>query len=126
MKTLPSSSYRLLLINNRRCFFNLPDDFSSIDRFEFNFNGCLTFNLGFHVFAVEWDEGSITWLVDSYAYQTVTPADLPRGATWVYDHPFFVILNVAVGGNWVGAPDESTVFPQAMLVDHVRVYGPLR
>jgi beta-glucanase (GH16 family) len=83
------------------------------------------FNLGFHVFAVEWSEDAITWMVDGLAFLTVTPADLPRGATWVYDHPFFVILNVAVGGRWPGAPDDSTVFPQTMLVDYVRVYGEL-
>jgi beta-glucanase (GH16 family) len=83
------------------------------------------FQLGFHVFAVEWAGDAITWLVDGYAYQTVTPADLPPGAHWVFDHPFFILLNVAVGGHWVGAPDASTEFPQAMLVDWVRVYGPL-
>ncbi len=83
------------------------------------------FNLGFHVFALEWDEDSITWLVDGYAYFTVTPADLPPGASWVFDHPFFILLNVAVGGYWVGPPNASTVFPQTMLVDWVRVYGTL-
>ena len=83
------------------------------------------FNLGFHEFVLEWDENSITWLVDGYKFQTVTPADLPSGATWVYDHPFFIILNVAVGGGWVGPPDQNTVFPQTMLVDYIRVYGDL-
>jgi beta-glucanase (GH16 family) len=83
------------------------------------------FNLGFHVFAVEWSEDSITWLVDGYAYHTVTPNDLPPGATWVYGRPFFILLNVAVGGRWPGSPDETTVFPQTMLVDYVRVYGVL-
>ena len=83
------------------------------------------FHLGFHEFAVEWTEDSITWLVDGFVYHTVTPADLPPGTTWVYDHPFFILLNVAVGGGWPGAPDETTVFPQTMLVDHVRVYGTL-
>jgi len=83
------------------------------------------FNLGFHTFAVEWDQESITWFVDGYDYQTVTPDDLPDGATWVYDQPFFMILNLAVGGRWPGSPDESTVFPQVMLVDYVRVYGVL-
>ena len=52
-----------------------------------------------------------------------TPADLRPGARWVFDHPFFIILNVAVGGSFVGAPDASTQFPQTMLVDWVRVYG---
>ncbi len=83
------------------------------------------FHLGFHEFVVDWDEDSITWSVDGYAYHTVTPADLPPGATWVYNNPFFIILNVAVGGRWPGPPDETTVFPQTMLVDYVRVYGVL-
>jgi len=82
------------------------------------------FNLGFHEFALEWSEASIVWYVDGFAYHSATPADLPRGATWVYNHPFFILLNVAVGGRWPGSPDETTVFPQTMLVDYVRVYGP--
>ncbi len=84
------------------------------------------YDLGFHNYAIEWDEGSITWFVDGYAYLTVGRADLPAGAAWVFDRPFFILLNVAVGGNWVGPPDDSTVFPQAMLVDWVRVHGELR
>ena len=83
------------------------------------------FHLGFHEFAVEWNETSIAWFVDGYNFHTVTPADLPQGATWVYDHPFFILLNLAVGGRWPGSPDETTVFPQTMLVDYVRVYGTL-
>jgi beta-glucanase (GH16 family) len=55
-------------------------------------------------------------------YKTRTPADLPAGTLWVFDHPFFIILNVAVGGGWPGNPDATTVFPQQMLVDYVRVY----
>jgi len=77
----------------------------------------------FHVFAVEWDTDRITWLVDGIAYKKVTPEDLPPDARWVFDHSFFVILNVAVGGNFVGPPDASTSFPQTMTVDYVRVYG---
>jgi beta-glucanase (GH16 family) len=84
-----------------------------------------SYDLGFHNFAIEWSGASITWLVDGYAYQTVTPADLPAGTRWVFDHPFFILLNMAVGGRWVGAPDGTTVFPQTMLVDWVRVYGEL-
>ncbi len=74
----------------------------------------------FHVFAVEWDPGAIRWYVDDTLYKTVTPNDLP--GPWVYDHPFFIILNVAVGGSWPGNPDTTTVFPQTMRVDYVRVY----
>jgi len=80
------------------------------------------FNDDFHVFGVEWSQSRITWLVDGVPYRTITPASLPRGGTWVFDHPFYVILNVAVGGNFVGPPDDSTIFPQTMLIDWVRVY----
>jgi beta-glucanase (GH16 family) len=52
----------------------------------------------------------------------MTPADLPRGTKWVFDHPFFLLLNVAVGGGWPGDPDASTMFPQQMVVDYVRAY----
>jgi len=81
------------------------------------------FNEGFHVFAVDWTPGSITWSVDGVAFMTRNVGDVPAGGEWVFDHPFFIILNVAVGGSYVGDPDASTVFPQTMLVDYVRVYG---
>jgi len=80
------------------------------------------FSDSYHVYAVEWDPNQIRWYVDGNLYQTRTPADLPAGTTWVFDHPFFLILNVAVGGSWPGNPDASTVFPQRMYVDYVRVY----
>lgn len=76
----------------------------------------------FHIFAVEWQPHEVRFYVDGDLYQTVTPSSLPAGQTWVFDHPFFIILNVAVGGGWPGSPDSSTVFPQTMLVDYVRVY----
>jgi beta-glucanase (GH16 family) len=76
----------------------------------------------FHVFAVEWEPNVIRFYCDGVLYKTRTPADLPAGTTWVYDHPFFIILNVAVGGSWPGNPDATTVWPQTMLVDYVRVY----
>ena len=81
------------------------------------------FHLGFHVFAVEWDETGITWEVDGHAYHRVEPADLPAGAEWVYDRPFFILLNVAVGGRWAGPPGDATTYPQTMLVYWVRVYA---
>jgi beta-glucanase (GH16 family) len=81
------------------------------------------FDTDFHVFAVEWEPERITWLVDGVAYKSVTPADLPAGTRWVFEHPFFVILNVAVGGNYVGGPSPTTSFPQAITVDYVRVYA---
>lgn len=79
------------------------------------------FDAAFHTFAVEWDFNHITWLVDDVPYGTVTPANIPARGRWVFDHPFFIILNLAVGGNFVGPVDPSTTFPQTMLVDWVRV-----
>ena len=76
----------------------------------------------FHVYAVEWEAKAIRFYVDDHLYATRTPADLPQGTKWVYDHPFFMLLNVAVGGGWPGNPDATSVFPQTMLVDYVRVY----
>ncbi len=79
-------------------------------------------NEEYHVFSIAWSPNKITWMIDEIPYLTVTSADIPAGAQWVFDHPFFIILNVAVGGNFVGDPDETTEFPQTMLVDWVRVY----
>ena len=78
----------------------------------------------FHVFAVEWSPDSIAFFVDQTMYVKRTRADLRPGWKWVFDKPFFLILNLAVGGDWPGAPDSSTRFPQEMLVDYVRVYEP--
>ena len=76
---------------------------------------------GFHVFAIEWEPEVIRWYVDDKLYSTKTPADT-AGNPWVFAHPFFIILNVAVGGGWPGNPDTTTTFPQNMVVDYVRVY----
>lgn len=76
----------------------------------------------YHTFAVEWEPNVIRFYVDGLLYKTRTPADLPAGKEWVFNHPFFLILNVAVGGAWPGNPDATTVFPQQMLVDYIRVY----
>jgi len=75
----------------------------------------------YHVFSVEWSQQNVQFFVDGQLYETVTPASLPQGTTWVYNHSFFLLLNVAVGGSWPGNPDATTVFPQKMLVDYVRV-----
>jgi beta-glucanase (GH16 family) len=77
---------------------------------------------GYHLFAVEWDPAEIRWYVDDHLYETRKPSDLPGGARWVFDHDFFIILNAAVGGSWPGNPDSTSVFPQQMRVDYVRVY----
>lgn len=74
----------------------------------------------FHVYAIEWEPNQIRWYFDDQCYFTIGPDDIL--GKWVFDHPFFILLNVAVGGSWPGYPDETTVFPQKMLVDYVRVY----
>jgi len=84
--------------------------------------GALAFADDFHVYAVEWEPKAIRFYVDGHLYATRTPAELPKGTKWVYNHPFFLLLNVAVGGSWPGNPDGTSVFPQTMLVDYVRVY----
>ena len=81
------------------------------------------FDENFHVFGVTWDPGRIAWHVDGEIYGVATPGSLPNGAEWVFNHPFFIIMNVAVGGNFVGDVGPNTEFPQAMLVDWVRVYA---
>ncbi|MER5521517.1 family 16 glycosylhydrolase [Streptomyces sp. NPDC002763] len=74
----------------------------------------------FHTFAVDWAPNSITWSVDGIAYQTRTPADV-GGNTWAFNKPFFLILNLAVGGYWPGDPNSSTAFPAQLVVDSVSV-----
>jgi len=74
----------------------------------------------FHVYALEWEPGEVRWYRDGILYHSARP-DLVKG-DWVFEHPFFVILNLAVGGAWPGNPDAATVYPQQMLVDYVRVY----
>ncbi len=78
------------------------------------------FDDDFHEFSIEWSDARIDFFVDNTLYHTVRRGDV-RGE-WVFDHPFYIILNVAVGGTFVGAPDAQTRFPQTMLVDWVRVY----
>ena len=78
------------------------------------------FSDDFHVFAIEWETNTIRWFVDGNLYSTKTPADI-QGNTWVFDHPFFIILNLAVGGDWPGNPDATTVFPQKFLIDYIHV-----
>ena len=81
------------------------------------------FSDNFHVFAVEWEPRQIRFYVDGQFYAARAPSDVPSGGAWVFDHPFFLLLNMAVGGDLPGRPDNSTVFPQRMLMDYVRVYS---
>jgi beta-glucanase (GH16 family) len=76
----------------------------------------------FHTYAIEWGPGEIVWEFDGQRYHEAVPADVAPNE-WVFDKPFFLLLNVAVGGNFGGPVAADTVFPQQMLVDHVRVWG---
>jgi beta-glucanase (GH16 family) len=80
-------------------------------------------NEGYHTFTVDWEPNLITWYVDGVQYHQVTPDDLP--GPWVFDKPYFLLLNFAIGGNFGGAVSPDNVYPQEYLVDYVRVYqGP--
>jgi beta-glucanase (GH16 family) len=78
------------------------------------------FDKAFHIYAVEWGPDYIDFFVDDTVYQRITPDEVT--GEWVFDQPFFIIMNVAVGGNYVGFPTSQTPFPQQLLVDYVRVY----
>ncbi|MEL7532106.1 MAG: family 16 glycosylhydrolase [Bacteroidota bacterium] len=80
-----------------------------------------TFHEKFHVFTIIWEENLIEWYVDDVFFFRITPADL-GGETWRFDHPFYFLVNMAIGGNWPGSPDASTQFPQRMFVDYIRVF----
>ncbi|MFN3754819.1 family 16 glycosylhydrolase [Flavobacterium sp.] len=81
------------------------------------------FDNEFHVFGVEWSENHINWYVDDVLYNQITRKQVEdEGGEWVFDNSFFMILNMAVGGNLPGSPNTNTTFPQRMLVDYVRVY----
>ncbi|NUT33348.1 MAG: family 16 glycosylhydrolase [Hamadaea sp.] len=74
----------------------------------------------FHTYTIDWEPGAVTWYIDGIQYSRHTSGEV---ANWVFNHPFFMIMNVAVGGNWPGSPNASTVFPQTMTIDYVRVYA---
>jgi beta-glucanase (GH16 family) len=89
----------------------------------YDLSGGATFDQDFHVFAIEWEENEIRWYVDDVLYHSASEwftstADYPAP----FDLSFYLILNVAVGGTWPGNPDETSVFPQIMQIDYVRVY----
>ncbi len=75
----------------------------------------------FHVFSLVWLENEIHWLVDDRIFYSVNPGSLD-GEAYLFNADFFFIFNIAVGGNWPGSPDQTTVFPQVMEVDYIRVF----
>jgi beta-glucanase (GH16 family) len=80
-----------------------------------------TFADDFHVFTLEWNEARLRWSVDGKAYHERTKQIVDANGGWVFDHPMFVILNLAIGGTYDGDPDATTTFPQHMVVDYVSV-----
>ena len=78
------------------------------------------FDNDFHIFGIEWGTDYVNFYVDDVLYNQITPKDVK--GEWVYNKPFYIILNMAVGGVYPGSPNSETVFPQTMLVDYVRIY----
>jgi beta-glucanase (GH16 family) len=76
----------------------------------------------FHVYALDWSPDRLVFSFDGRVYQTVRHTSLPPNGEWVFDKQMFLLLNVAVGGDWPGNPDATTRFPEEMVVDYVRVY----
>ena len=78
----------------------------------------------FHTYGVIWSQNKMEFYRDDYTkpFFTVTPANIPGGTQWVYNHPFFILLNLAIGGGFPGPPDGTTPNPSLVLVDYVRVY----
>lgn len=86
---------------NYGAYFQLPNSLSA----------------GYHVYGIDWTANGITWLVDGHAY-----GHLNAYAGWPFNQPFFLILDLAVGGTWPGSPTPSTKFPAQMDISWVRVY----
>lgn len=78
------------------------------------------FDTGFHIFGIEWGPEYVNFYVDDVLYNQLTPADVT--GEWVFDKPFFLLMNLAVEGTFVGPINDETIFPQTMIVDYVRVY----
>jgi beta-glucanase (GH16 family) len=87
--------------NSHSSFFTLPSPISA----------------GFHVYGVDWSPQGITWFVDGHPY-----GHMQAYPGWPFNHPFYIILNLAVGGSWPGSPNSSTPFPARMVISWVRVY----
>ncbi|HEV2474338.1 MAG TPA: glycoside hydrolase family 16 protein [Chthonomonadales bacterium] len=83
----------------------------------------VAFYRNYHVYGVQWTPDQIQFSVDGNVYGAYHKSDLAAGQSWVFDKPIFILLNVAVGGNWPGSPNATTRFPQKMLVDWVRIYS---
>ena len=80
------------------------------------------FGSEWHIVSLEWEPEAIRWYMDGVLFNTLSPNDIPAGKKWVFDHDFYLIVNLAVGGAWPDYPDASSVFPQQFVLDYLRVY----
>jgi len=78
------------------------------------------FDSDYFIYAIEWDEDKIDFFVNDFLYQRISKSDVP--GEWVFNQPFFIIFNIAVGGTFVGFPTIQTPYPQRMTIDYVRVF----
>lgn len=76
----------------------------------------------FHTYALEWDDKALTWFFDDQEYFQLSKEKFPANKTWIFDKEYFILMNLAVGGQWPGYPDDTTVFPQTYEIDSVKVY----
>ena len=79
------------------------------------------FSDDFHLFSIEWEEDEIRWYVDGQLYHIIKPGDL-EPENYPFNEEFHLLLNLAVGGDWPGNPDSSTLFPQSLVIDYIRVF----
>ena len=89
---------------------------------EISLPGGKKFSQEFHVFSMIWEEDKVDFYMDDIKYHSITRASLGTDNPYPFNKPFFFIFNVAVGGNWPGSPNSTTVFPQNMIVDYIRVF----
>ncbi len=81
-----------------------------------------SFSHGFHVYGLDWSPSLLSWYVDGNLFASVSRDQFSTGSLWVFDRPFIILFNLAVGGDLPGSPDQSTTFPQKLLIDYVRIY----
>jgi beta-glucanase (GH16 family) len=81
------------------------------------------FYSGYHIFAVDWAPNSVQFSVDGTVYASLTPSSMPAGGVWAFNHPFFIVLDVAEGGPFAGPADPNSTYPQTMYVDYVRAFA---
>ncbi len=104
---------------------NWPDNKHSGKRFQYKDKKSIASE--YHLYAVEWTEEGISWFIDDEMYSHI-PADEwltytdEEDVNAPFDKRFYIMLNMAVGGNWPGKPNETTIFPNQMFIDYVRVY----